>query len=111
MQESISYRRQAVSDSVECALAAETAARRKADADAFRQQMIRKARAATYDEGYRDGYECGYDDGDCNEGYGYSWISDDLIPYYSASYKKGFSSGYRSGLYAGREDYEYQSGI
>lgn len=111
MQESISYRRQAVSDSVERAIAAETAARRKADADAFRQQMIRKARASTYDDGYRDGYECGYDDGDCNEGYGYSWISADMEQFYSSAYKEGFRIGYREGFSAGMEDYQYSNGI
>lgn len=76
-----------------------------------KQKNIAYAKSATYDDGYRDGYECGHDDADCNEGYGYSWISKDLAQYYTAAYKKGFSNGYRAGFSAGREDYEYSTGI
>ena len=65
------------------------------------------AAAATYSDGYRDGYECGYDDGDCNEGYGYSYLSDESLSRYSTDYRRGFREGYNAGISAGREDFEY----
>ena len=88
---------------------------RRAKMNAFAREMKKKnieyAKSATYDDGYHDGYECGHDDADCNEGYGYSWINNELAQYHSTSYKKGFSAGYKAGFGAGREDYEYSSGI
>lgn len=99
----------------EKALKAKEDSARQARMDAYAKEMKKKniaaAKVATYDDGYRDGYECGHDDADCNEGYGYSRISEELAQYYSAAYKKGFSVGYKAGFGAGREDYEYSSGI
>lgn len=99
----------------EKALKAKEDSARRARMDAYAKEMKKKniaaAKVATYDDGYRDGYECGHDDADCNEGYGYSWIDEELAQYYSAAYKKGFSVGYKAGFGTGREDYEYSSGI
>ena len=99
----------------EKAIKAKEDSARRARMDAYTKEMRSKniayAKSATYDDGYRDGYECGHDDADCNEGYGYSRISEDLAQYYTAAYKKGFSNGYRAGFSAGREDYEYSAGI
>lgn len=99
----------------EKALKAKEDSARRARMDAYAKEMKKKniaaAKVATYDDGYRDGYECGYDDADCNEGYGYSWIDEELAKYYTSAYKRGFEAGYRVGFGAGREDYEYTYGI
>ena len=86
-------------------------ARMAAYSEEMRKKNIAAPRTATYDDGYREGYECGHDDADCNEGYGYSEIDPELARYYTESYKRGFARGYRAGYGAGKEDYEYVNGI
>lgn len=99
----------------EKALKAKADSIRRAQLDSCAREMKKKniaaAKVATYDEGYRDGYECGHDDADCGEGYGYSWINEELARYYSSAYKRGFEAGYRAGFGAGREDFDYTHGI
>lgn len=72
------------------------------------QKVKQNAPVAGFSEGYRDGYECGYDDGDCNEGYGYSYLSDGVMARYSSSYRYGFEKGYHDGFLDGREDLEFE---
>ena len=77
--------------------------------EAKKQQQ---ARAGTpYSRGYHDGYECGYDDGDCNESYGYSFLDEGIFSRYGEEYRRGFLAGYREGFSAGREDYDYDAGF
>lgn len=99
-------------------------ARKKAEYEEFckevemRSQAIKEAKekqAANivydYRQGYHDGYECGYDDGDCNEGYGYSFLDENTLSRYGSEYRQGFLSGYKKGYSAGKEDYQYTEGI
>lgn len=60
----------------EKALKAKEDSARRARMDAYAKEIKKKniaaAKVATYDDGYRDGYECGHDDADCNEGVPYN---------------------------------------
>lgn len=80
-----------------------------------RKEALRKQREhqanATYEEGYHDGYGCGYDDGDCNESYGYSYLSDEILARHSSAYRRGFNAGYREEISDGREDFQYSHDI
>lgn len=97
---------------------------KKAQAEQFRKEVAARSKAIReakkqqsgnivydYRQGYHDGYECGYDDGDCNEGYGYSYLDDSTLSKYGSDYRKGFHAGYRKGFDAGKEDYQYSEGI
>lgn len=81
--------------------------RMEKNAAEYRARLEREGPAATFDQGYRDGYECGHDDSDCGESYGNSRMSDDVIRYYSKAYQEGFKAGYAKGYKAGREDFDY----
>ncbi len=72
-----------------------------------RAKLEREGPAATFDQGFKDGYECGHDDSDCGESYGNSWMSDAVIRYYSKAYQEGFKTGYAKGYKAGSEDFDY----
>lgn len=76
-----------------------------------KKQQKQTSSGSPYERGYHDGYECGYDDGDCNEGYGYSFLDEATLRRYGEDYRRGFESGYKAGFSAGREDYEYSAGI
>lgn len=85
----------------------------EARSQAIKESQKKQVAAIVYDyrQGYNDGYECGYDDGDCNEGYGYSFLDENTLTRYGTDYKSGFYSGYSAGFAAGKEDYQYSEGI
>lgn len=67
------------------------------------QSKPRKQREYTqYEQGYWDGYECGYDDADQNAGYGYSFYTDGKSEEYIEGFYKAYPKGYAEGI----EDYE-----
>lgn len=115
IRDSIEAPMRRIRDSIARAQLAQQEAIRRQQEEQARQEMLRRRREyeanAGYNEGYHDGYECGYDDGDCNESYGYSYLSDEMLARYSRSYRRGFDAGYRAGIIDGREDFEYSHDI
>jgi len=74
---------------------------------AYIEKLKREGAAATYEMGYADGMEAGYDDGDCYAGYGFSDLTEDQKKYYSKAYQEGFKKGYKVGWEEGIEDFYY----
>lgn len=115
VQDSIEAPMRRIRDSIERLQLAEQEAIKKREAELARQESLRKRReyeaSAGYHEGYRDGYECGHDDGDCNESFGNSYLSDEILARHTGAYRRGFAAGYRAGIVDGREDFEYAHDI